>query len=107
MDRISSLRRRTYLFAGAAVVFLAITLVRGATETEVASGKALPATFVGIDVDKVQVVEIERTVQRDGKPAKEAVRLERSGVASWVVASADGYAADAKKVEDFVKRLAD
>jgi hypothetical protein len=107
MDRNRILRRRANVFAGACVLFLGLTLVRGATETEVVTGKALPATFVGVDVDKVRAVQIEGTTQRDGKPHKQTVRLERSGVATWVVASADKYPADAKKVEDFVKKLAD
>ncbi|MBL9086020.1 MAG: DUF4340 domain-containing protein [Planctomycetia bacterium] len=107
MDRTQRLTRRLYVFVGALVVGVVVLVLRAATTTELPAAKALPPTFPGIDVAKVRAVEVEKTVTVDGKPTPRVVRLERTGVASWAVASSDGYAADAKKVEDFVKSLAE
>ena len=107
MDRTQRLTRRLYVFVGALVLGVVVLVLRAATTTELPATKALPPTFPGIDVAKVRAVEIEKTVTVDGKPTPRLVRLERTGVASWAVASSDGYAADAKKVEDFVKSLAE
>ncbi|MFO0931535.1 MAG: DUF4340 domain-containing protein [Planctomycetota bacterium] len=107
MDRTQRLTRRLYVFAGALVLGVVALVLRAATTTEIPATKALPPTFPGIDVAKVRAVEVEKTVTVDGKPTTRLVRLERTGVASWAVASSDGYAADAKKVEDFVKSLAE
>ena len=106
MDRPKSLLRRCYVLGAFSVAALAVMLLRSTRDVESLAADKMPATFPAFDVATVRALEIERTVQRDGKPAKESVRLERTGVATWSVASADGYPADAKKVEDFLKSLA-
>ncbi len=107
MDRIQRLTRRLYVFVGALVLGVVVLVLRAATTTELPSAKALPPAFAGIDVAKVRALEVEKTVTVDGKATPRLLRLERTGVASWAVASSDGYAADAKKVEDYVKSLAE
>lgn len=106
MDRATKLLRRTWILTGVVACLLAVVLLRSATTAESLSNEKLPATFPVIDVAKITAVDIERAVTRDGKPATDQVKLERVGqAATWVVASAFGYPADPKKVEDFLRTL--
>lgn len=108
MDRYRRLSRRLYLFAGVFALGLVLVVVRAAATVEVPTGKALPQVFPPIDFNALRVVEVEKTPVKpgDGKEAK-SLRLERTGVSTWVVASSDGFPADHKKVEDFVKGLSE